>query len=228
MADWKVLKQKLFNVFLVKDKSDLIRPLTTLVYLDIVIGLLVAGLLIGAFIADHELIIRILILSIYIICPMAALDLMRHINLVVTEYENLELSQVDLNKIDQIWKMRTSKDVGLLWLLPPILASFFILGSFIDFCFYVNHEVENEPEGVCNAGCIVSIIGTIITGLMFLMTLSYIFFMGRVYQNLPSLKSLFSEEGEKKNDLFETLRRSREESKNRSQRAFSTTTQRHL
>lgn len=180
------LSEKLWAIFQVKTKDDLITPLTWLLYADIGIGILIVALVISALVADHELIVRTLILSIYTLCPMAALDLIRHINLVVLESNEKEAEET--GTVHTVWIHKTTKDVGMLWLLPPIFASFFVMGSFVDFLFYVDHERLSEPDRHCNAGCGVSIYGAVVTAVMVLTSLLYILSMLRVYLKLPSLK----------------------------------------
>lgn len=180
------LNNTLKRIFHIKRSSPLVQPLITLLYLDIFHALMISILLILVMVIDHELIVRTLILSVYILCPMAALDFMRHINMVTIErYHRVRLQDNENGKDFDDWTEDTTTDVGLLWILPPIFSSFFLAGSVVDFSLYINHEVENsEPPGLCTKGCAASIFGVMVTALLFISSVVYISMMIRIFRKL--------------------------------------------
>jgi hypothetical protein len=178
--------QTLKRIFIIKQKSGLVVPLITLLYIDILHACLIITLIILAMCIDHELIVRSLILSVYTFCPLAAIDLIRHINLTVHDQSHIMESGKD---VDDIWIKRTTSDIGLFWLITPFFSAIFIAGSFVDFVLYINHEVEHStPKGNCEAGCAVSAFGAVVTGLLFVSCVVYIICMIRIFRKLSALK----------------------------------------
>lgn len=171
----------------VKKTSLPLKALINIFWFDAFMGVVLFMVVIVAAMADHELIVRLLILSIYTICPMAALDFVRHVSMVLAERQRRHLYPADkLNSpetVDLVWSEETPYDSTLLWQIPPVVSFFFLVGSIIDFALYVNHELE-AANGECNDGCVVSSLGLAIASLLTLGSLVYIILMSWVIRRL--------------------------------------------
>lgn len=177
---WKEYYKRLS---LLKQTSPILQGIIFQIKLDAVAGALIAALIIAAMCVDHELIVRSLLLSIYILCLHVSLDIIKHVNSVNNEHSSdLESSQA--NHLDAVWLSYTSIDVCLAWFVQPLIVAVFVLGSFVDFALYIFHEVENDPDKVCNNGCIVSIYGCIVTFILIVWSCRYMYFTYEIYAHL--------------------------------------------
>lgn len=154
----------------------LVQRVRSLLLLELLFSfpLLLVFVILGA-LADHEIIIRFLILSAHLFAPMAALDMIRYV------YTDAQENKLEPQEEDA-WQHGVVRPVSLLWVIGPILALFFDLGSALDFSLYTNHELENDPHHSCHFACNVTLAGTIYCLWLAFLDAAYMYYMVKIYR----------------------------------------------
>lgn len=179
---WKEYYKRLS---LLKQSSPILQVIIFQIKLDAVAGVLITALIVAAMCVDHELIVRSLLLSIYILCFHVSLDIIKHVNRINDEHSSdFESLRPTINNLDAALLYYTSVDICLAWVVQPLIVTAFVMGSFVDFALYIVHEVENDPDKVCNKGCIVSIYGCIVTFILIVWSCRYTYYTYELYARL--------------------------------------------
>jgi len=149
--------------------STVLRALQVLLLLDLLVSLplVLVFIILGAF-ADHELVIRFLLLSIHAVASKEALEVIRYVH-------------TDALKETE-WQTHVVTQVSILWIVGPLLALIFDIGSLIDFGLYFGHEIENDPHHQCGFACLVTVGGVLFCLWLALLTLGYLITMGKIYR----------------------------------------------